>query len=200
MEGYVKSLHPSTSWWNERERFKHQWGLKSKLSRCCRYSGAVNQTSLCCVNHGLCLVSSFYRNFSPSKVHLQQRQGHSVGCRFRGRKQPLTLFYCCAISAAKCEENMVQLNQNCSTHTNHKYLMTKYPFHWSGMKPDPGWPQIRFVHLMCYSRGVQLKAEGNKLRCCGSNPHRGAGNKPPLWRNKTELISTRFITVAVSFP
>lgn len=128
---------------------------------------------LCCVNHGLCLVSSFQCFFSPSKVHLQQRQGHSVGCKFRGRKQALTLFYCWDISAPKCEENTVQFNQNCSPHTNHKYLITKYAFRWNGMKPDFGWPQISFVHFMCYIRCVQLKAEGNKLRCCGSNSHRG---------------------------
>lgn len=126
---------------------------------------------LCCVNHGLFLVSSFYRFFS-SKVHLQQRQGHSVGCKFRGRKQALTLFCCCAIFAPKCEENMVQFNQNCSIHTNHKYLLTEYPFHWSDMKPDFGWPQISFVHYTCYITFVQLKAEGNKLRRCRSNPHR----------------------------
>lgn len=124
---------------------------------------------LCCVNHGLCLVSSFY---PPPKVHLQQRQGHSVGCKFRSRKQALTLFYRCAIFALKSEENMVQFNQNCSTHTNHKYLITTYLFHWSGMKPDFGWPQINFVHFVCYIRFVQLNAEGNKLQYCGSNPHR----------------------------
>lgn len=65
VEGYVDFfqffLHPRTSWWNEGERFKHQWWLKYE-ERCCMCSGAVNQTSrvvLCCVNHVLCLVSSF---------------------------------------------------------------------------------------------------------------------------------------------
>lgn len=60
-EMYLSILHPRTSWWNEKECFKHQRWVKYE-PRCCRCSGAVNQTSrvvLCCVNHVRCLVSSF---------------------------------------------------------------------------------------------------------------------------------------------
>lgn len=58
---YLSILHPRTSWWNEKECFKHQRWVKYE-PRYCRCSGAVNQTLrvvLCCVNHVLCLVSSF---------------------------------------------------------------------------------------------------------------------------------------------